>query len=304
MIYAIGSFDGFHAGHRELLKKACELAQNSDNWGVITFDRNPQQLFIRDNFKQIFTDAERDFYAECLGIPKLVKIRFTKEFSRLSPEQFMSLLKNKYKAEGLVVGCNFRFGADRGGDTAFVKKFCSDNNMLFSVVDMVLSDDRPVSSTRIRSLISAGNVAETAEVLGIPYFISGIVREGRHTGRELGYPTANILPDDGKLYPPDGSYATLTLAGERLYPSVTNLGRNPTFNGKKTVCETYIIDFSGNSLYGLEIKVFFISRIREEKKFGSAEQLADQIAADVACARMYAAEYIKNNASAVALITA
>ncbi|MDO4952509.1 MAG: riboflavin kinase, partial [Synergistaceae bacterium] len=206
MIYAIGAFDGFHTGHCELLKTARSMAEaKNSRWGVLTFDRNPQQLLSKDNFKQLFTDSERDFYAKLVNIPKLVKIPFTKELAGLAPDEFMQFVKEKYGADGIVVGEDFRFGAGRSGDTSFIKDYCAENNMAFSFVKTLEFNGSSVSSTRIRKLVCEGKIKEADELLGVPYYLSGEVVTGGQRGRLIGFPTANLLPENGKVYPKNGS---------------------------------------------------------------------------------------------------
>ena len=303
MIYAIGSFDGFHTGHRTLLDKAHAAAPSENGWGVITFDINPQYFFEGGSFKQLFTDEERNFCARLLGIPKLVRISFTKQFSRLSPKAFLDLLKNKYNATGIVVGENFRFGADRAGDIYFIQNYCAENNLFFAVVKMVRLDDKNVSSTEIRALLGESRVKAAARALGFPFFVSGIVEKGEQRGRKLGFPTVNLSPASCKLYPKNGSYVTMTLTEGRIYPSVTNIGFNPTFNGRKLVCETHILGYSGN-LYGKKTAVFFIDSLRQEKKFENVAELTAQLDLDVKIAAERASDYIAENEKLIALIKA
>ncbi len=302
MIYAIGSFDGFHTGHCALLDKARSIAAVSGSeWGVLTFDINPQQFFEGGTFKQLFTGEERNFCARLLGIPKLVRIAFTKEFAKLSPIAFLNLLKNEYDAAGIVVGENFRFGADRAGDIHFIENYCAENGMFFAAVKMIRLDDKNVSSTEIRALLGESRVMAAARALGFPFFVSGVVEKGEQRGRKLGFPTANLSPYSCKLYPKNGSYVTMTLAENRIYPSVTNIGFNPTFDGRKLVCETHIIGYSGN-LYGEKTAVFFIDSLRQEKKFEDAAELTAQLDLDVKNAAERASDYIAENEKLIALI--
>ena len=297
MIYAIGAFDGFHTGHCELLKTARRMAEAENcRWGVLTFDRNPQQFLSGGNFKQLFTDAERDFYAKLLNIPELVKIPFTKELAGLAPGEFMRLMKEKYEACGIVVGEDFRFGAGRRGDASFIRDYCAENNMAFSSVKTLEFNGGTVSSTRIRKLVCEGKIKTANELLGLPYYLSGEVVTGEQHGRLIGFPTANLLPENGKVYPKNGSYFTITLVENELYPSVTNIGFNPTFDGKKLICETHLPNFA-KDIYGKKITVFFAEENRGEMKFESSEKLAEQLRTDTQKSAAVLKRFMKDNAA-------
>lgn len=302
MIYAVGAFDGFHKGHLELLKQAQAMARNGE-WGVATFDANPQFMLGQKNFSLLFSNEERDFYARCLDIPRLLKLPFTHELAALSPTEFMELMERKYNLTGIVVGDNFRFGVNRSGDTDFIKSYCTNAKIDFSIVPSVKIGSDVVSSTLIREMVANGKISETDKMLNFPYFASGTVIHGQQRGKKLGYPTANINLSEHKLYPKAGSYITLAFVEGKLYPSVTNIGFNPTFSGKEITCETHIVNFDSD-IYGKFITVFFVEENRPEKKFNSIEELKTQLAKDVEKALTVTDSYIKSHSALIHKITA
>lgn len=301
MIYAVGAFDGFHKGHLALLQEAGKLA-DGEEWGVATFDANPQFTLGQKTFSLLFSNEERDFYAKCLGIPQLLKLPFTHELAALTPTEFMQLMERKYNLAGIVVGENFRFGANRSGDTDFLKSYCMNNKVALSIVPSVKIGPDVVSSTLIRELVATGKISDADKMLDFPYFTSGTVTHGLKRGKKLGYPTVNIKLSAHKLPPKAGSYITLTFVEGKLYPSVTNIGFNPTFAGKEMSFETHIINFN-SEIYGKLITVFFIEENRSEKKFNCVEDLKAQLAKDVEKALNVAGNYIKSHSQLIHKIT-
>jgi len=296
LIYALGAFDGFHRGHLKLFEAAKKLAQlQNTDWGVATFDANPRLLLGDGDFKTLFNGEERDFFANCLAVPKLLKIAFTKELASLTPSDFMKYMTETFNLTGIVVGENCRFGKDRAGDTDFIENYCAENGLDAKVVPSVKFNGEILSSTLIRSFISEGNVSKALAALDFPYFITQKIIHGEGRGHTLGFPTANLCCEEYKLYPATGSYVTLTLLDGKIYPSVTNIGFNPTFGGKLQSCETHIIDFCAD-IYGKVLTVFFIAQNRPETKFETKEQLIKQLSLDVKTAKSIAGSYITANA--------
>ena len=304
MIYAIGAFDGFHAGHRALLQKAQSLAHAQNcGWGVITFDQNPQFLLSDAKFKQLFSDTERDFFARCIGVPKLIKLAFTKEFATLSPLAFLKLLEAKYDMTALVVGENFRFGKGRTGDVKFLEAYFANCGKTLEIVPSVLQENAVLCSTALRTLLTEGKIARVNSALDFAYMLSGTVVHGASRGKTLGFPTANIQVDENKVYPRVGSYVSMTLYEGNLYPSVTNIGFNPTFECGKLSCETHIIDFEGD-LYGKKIMLFLLQEHRAEIKFKRKEELTRQLKIDVQTAKTVNAEFMAKNCDLISKIKA
>ena len=300
MIYALGAFDGFHLGHRQLLKTAAMRAEKIKTaWGVITFDGHPQQLFNKENFRLLFTAEERDILTKYMEIPEIVKIPFTHAFAELTPVEFISMIAAHRIINGLVVGENFLFGRGRSGNTGVLAEICSQKNWSLDIVESYKLRGNTVSSTSIRDCILRGKMEQASEMLGYPFIISGKVVTGDSRGHGFGYPTANIMLKSGKIYPARGSYAALVfIAGEWMSAAV-NIGYNPTFEGTRAMrCEAHIINYSGN-LYGKNITIFLIKRNREEIKFSGIEQLKAQLDKDMRQTHVVSRSYLAQKLAAL-----
>jgi riboflavin kinase/FMN adenylyltransferase len=265
---AIGTFDGVHLGHREVIGGADT---------VVTFEPHPLAVLRPDKMPKLLTPfpIKRDLIAE-LGVEELVVIPFDREFSQHPAEQFVQEeLIGKLSAEQVSVGENFHFGKDQGGTPDMLKEH---GEFETRVVPMVEVDGETVSSTRIRKLLcEEGDVAAAAKLLGAPFSFEGEVVEGDKRGRELGMPTANIVPDPKLAVPANGVYA----ASANGHPAAVNVGVRPTFDSDRGVLiEAYLLDFSGD-LYGQTLRVSFIERLRGEKRFDSADDLVAQMTRDV-----------------------
>ena len=279
----IGNFDGVHLGHQELIARA---RAKSDEVGcktlVLSFFPHPLWVICPDKAPPLLTPFHvKKRILEMYGVDIFVAIEFSREFAGWTHHRFLEeILVERLRCVHLVVGPDFRFGKGRAGDIEFLK-----NNAPFTVevVQPVLVRGEPVSSTRIRKLLmDEGDVSLAAELLGRAYRLSGRVVKGDSRGHELGFPTANLEPVSRSLVPKRGTYLTRTLLnGEGCYPSVTNIGKNPTFGEREGLrVETHLIGFDGD-LLDKEISVEFIERIRDEMRFGSPEELVSQIREDV-----------------------
>lgn len=291
MIYAVGAFDGFHKGHQKLLERAKSLAASRGmEWGVITFDAHPKMI-LRGGFKLLFTYHERDTIARALGVPCMEKMHFTRAFAALTPCEFADYLACRCSVDGLVVGENFRFGKDRAGDPAMLEGLAKSRGWSLDVIPSYMIGGLVVSSSKTRSAVRAGDMLLASTYLGYPFFAEGRVVQGDARGRTLGYRTANIALEPGKIYPPEGVYAALTYIEDKWRFAALNVGSNPTFDGSRACrCEAHIIGYSGR-LYGATLCLFIVSRVRGEKKFPSSEALVSQIDEDkTQCARL-CAEY-------------
>lgn len=296
MIYALGAFDGFHLGHRRLLKRAaCEAAEIGTGWGVITFEGHPRMLLNKNNFKLLFSPPERDLIARFLAVPKMEKLHFTPQFAALSPSGFIDFIAERFSIDGLVTGANFRFGKNRAGDAAVLETLCREHGWSLSVMPSKRIGDTVISSTAIRNAVSEGRMELASELLGYPYMASGRVMHGEARGRTLGFPTANISVLPGKIYPPAGVYAAVVLVLGEWYPAALNIGSNPTFDGtRQPRCEAHIIGLN-EELYGEGLTLFIIRCLREERKFDSAEDLKAQIALDTAECERVGTRYIQSD---------
>ncbi len=280
---ALGKFDGFHIGHMLLIDEVMSL-QNKGYTGVIfTFDMKRNSVFNVDNMQNIISSDEKRELAEKLGLNVLVEYPFDDEFAGMEPEEFVrDILAVMLHAKFIIVGEDYRFGRNRAGDINFLKKFEEKYGYSVISVDKKKIGDITVSSSYIRSLINVGNVSDAAKFLGRAYSMTGGVVHGRELGRTIQVPTANILPQKGKIYPTSGVYASkIYLHDGRTFYGITNIGDNPTVSDERRVTiETHIFDFSEN-IYGKKIKVELLYFIRPEKKFKNIDELKNQMLADI-----------------------
>jgi riboflavin kinase/FMN adenylyltransferase len=268
---AIGTFDGVHLGHREVI---------ADSDTVLTFDPHPLAVIHPDALPKLLNShaVKCDLIAG-LGVEELVTIPFDRDFSSKTAEQFVQeVLVDRLGAERVSVGENFRFGKGATGDADFLH---SRAEFETRVVPLVEVEGETVSSSQIRGLIAAGEVDKAARFLGEPFLFEGEVVQGDRRGRELGMPTANIVPDDHLACPGHGVYA----ARANGHPAAVNVGVRPTFEtGRGLLVEAYLIDFSGD-LYGETLRIAFLERMRGEKRFESVDALVAQMRLDVDRAR-------------------
>ena len=268
---AIGTFDGVHLGHRAVIEGADT---------VLTFEPHPISVVRPDAVPKLLTSypVKADLIAG-LGVEELVVIPFDREFSQKTAEQFVDeVLVGRLQAEHVSVGENFRFGKGAKGDAGFLR---SRPEFETRVVPLVEVEGETVSSTQIRALVAAGEVDKAARFLGGPFLFEGEVVSGDRRGRELGMPTANIVPDDHLAHPGHGVYA----AWAHGHPAAVNVGVRPTFEtGRGLLVEAYLLDFSGD-LYGQTLRVAFLERLRGEKRFDSVDELVAQMHRDVEQAR-------------------
>jgi riboflavin kinase / FMN adenylyltransferase len=274
---AIGVFDGVHVGHRQVIDEADT---------VLTFEPHPLRVLHPEAAPKLIMPFEikRDVI-EGLGVQELIVIPFDDEFSTIAAEDFCSrILVEALGAETVSVGENFRFGAKARGDPQML---ASREEFETRVVPLVEVDGEIVSSTRIRSLVAAGEVEAATRCLGAPFLLEGTVVEGDERGRKLGFPTANIVPSDDLVCPGHGVYAAFA-DGQ---PAAVNVGIRPTFEtGRGLLVEAYLIDFEGD-LYGRTLRIAFISRLRGERRFPDVEELIAQMHRDVEAARELCASF-------------
>jgi riboflavin kinase/FMN adenylyltransferase len=268
---AIGTFDGVHLGHREVIR---------DSDTVLTFEPHPLAVIHPDALPKLLGSprVKADLIAG-LGVEELVTIPFDREFASKTAEEFVQeVLVDRLGAERVSVGENFRFGKGAKGDAAFLR---SRPEFETRVVPLVEVEGETVSSSHIRGLVAAGEVGKASQFLGGPFLFEGEVVAGDRRGRELGMPTANIVPDDRFAVPGHGVYA----AWAHGYPAAVNVGVRPTFDtGRGLLVETHLLDFDGD-LYGQTLRIAFLERMRGEKRFESVDELVAQMHLDVDRAR-------------------
>jgi riboflavin kinase / FMN adenylyltransferase len=274
---AIGTFDGVHRGHQAVIEGADT---------VLTFDPHPLEVIHPSALPKLIMPfgVKRDVI-EGLGVRELVVIPFDQGFARLSAEEFIErVLVDRLGAERVAVGENFRFGAKAKGDPAML---AGRDEFETRVVPLVEVDGETVSSTRIRALVAAGDMEGARHCLGAPFMVEGTVVEGDQRGRQLGFPTANIVPDDRLVIPGHGVFAAFADG----VPAAVNVGVRPTFDsGRGVLIETYLIDRE-EDLYGRTLRVAFVERLRGEKRFASVEELIAQMRIDVEDAKRVCASF-------------
>lgn len=274
---ALGTFDGVHPGHRAIIAAALERAKARGLECVIyTFTGHPMAIFGKQP-PLLMTDAER--LAALSRFCRVETDEFTPEYAATEPETFVKMLVEKHGMRCAVAGFNYTFGNRGAGDTALIGRLASKYGFEVVIVPPVLFENEPISSTRIRAALEAGQVEEAALMLGHAYTLDGEIRANRGIGRSLGFPTANISDFGGRVLPADGVYASRATVCGRTYAGVTNVGCNPTVHGDRLSVETHIIGFSGD-IYGARLRVEFVKWLRGEADFGSVEALRARIAKD------------------------
>ena len=290
-VATIGMFDGVHKGHRFVLSHVCDYAKK---WGlqsmVITFDRHPREV-VQTDWKPLLltTNDERMQLLAETGINYVKVLHFTPEMAALSAHDFMVMMKEQLGVKVLLMGYDNRFGHNRQDTFEDYVRYGKEIGMkveqLTSLCQQpIVNSQLPeISSSVIRRLLTEGNVKDAALCLSHPYSIKGMVVKGEHIGTELGYPTANLLPSDSrKLIPVPGVYAVkcqLLMANSQQLTGMMNIGTRPTFGTNPQTLEVHILDYEGD-LYGQEIRVSFIERLRDERRFDNLEELKAQLDED------------------------
>lgn len=277
---AVGTFDGIHLGHRDVI---------DDNDSVLTFDPHPTSVVAPEHAPRLLTrpPVKAELVAE-LGVEEMIVIPFDREFASRSAQEFIDdVLVGRLCATRVSAGENFRFGRRAQGDVAML---AADERFETRIVPLREVDGEIVSSSHIRSLVEAGEVEIAARFLGRPFEMRGTVVPGDQRGRRLGFPTANLVPGAGLICPGHGVYACLA-DGDR--PAAVNVGVRPTFEtGRGELVEAYLLDFDGD-LYGQELSLRFLRRLRGERRFASAEALVSAMQEDAAQARAIAAAAVR-----------
>jgi riboflavin kinase/FMN adenylyltransferase len=281
-VVALGNFDGVHIGHQVILRNAIERARQLHGTAfALTFDPLPAKVLAPDRApKQILTAEDKATLLRASGIDGVIILPFTLELSRLTPREFVrECLCRQIGVRAVVIGHNVSFGHQRAGNARVMEELGRELGFEAIVVGPVKAGDLEVSSTSVREAINAGDMRKAAQMLGRPHFLSGPVVHGRERGRTIGFPTANLAPRT-ECIPPDGVYATRLRLPDGAFASITNIGMRPTFAEPARTFEAHVFDFDLD-IYDQEVKLDLVERIRPERKFGSPQELAAQIASDV-----------------------
>lgn len=279
----IGVFDGVHRGHREIIRKLTTDA-HADNAPavVLTFDPHPASILAGRDIKCLTTPDERADLLGDLGVDIVITQRFTPDLSTVPAIEYMSRLKETLDLKRLLIGYDFALGRGREGNASRLTEIGRELNYSVEVIPAVSDESGVISSTEIRKLVSTGNVSEAAKLLGYNYSLSGPVIHGDGRGRRINIPTANIDYPKQKVAPPNGIYVCWATIGAEKIMAATNIGFNPTFTPDKKIpsLEAHLLDFD-RDIYGKEIKLEFVARVRNELKFTSVESLLEQIYDDI-----------------------
>ncbi len=279
---ALGMFDGVHVGHASIIRRAVELAKiNKGTSMVFTFANHPLSVLNPEKMPKIIgSKSLRRSIVKNLNVDVMIELPFTKEFSRITPEEFLVLLSEKIAPMYVVTGQNFTFGRFGKGTGRMLIREGVNYGFKAEICPTVTIGRKIVSSTRIRELIANGDLISVNELLGRPFKYVSKVVHGDRRGRKLGFPTANLEIADYRAMLPNGAYAVSVEADNKNYCGIANIGDNPTFNVNQRRLEVYIHNFSGN-LYGQEIGISFLDRLRDEQKFNSVDELINQLKQDL-----------------------
>ncbi|MDD4875607.1 MAG: bifunctional riboflavin kinase/FAD synthetase [Dehalococcoidales bacterium] len=282
MVLTIGVFDGVHLGHQYLISQLKDFARQQDLLsGLVTFRQHPQDVLSPQIRLPFLTDiTERIDLLKGEDVENIIVLSFTSELAQLSARQFVSLLKKYLKMRALVVGSDFTLGQNREGDINNLRILGQDMDFTVIAPKPLMINGEVVSSTAIRNALANGDMKKVLDLAGRPFRLNGCVVSGIGRGTKLGFPTANLDIALGRAIPPDGVYTAWAYIGEKTYQSVANIGKCPTFNGNQRTVEVHILDYHGD-LYGQNLKIDIIERLRGEKKFETANELKKQIADDV-----------------------
>jgi len=282
MMLTIGVFDGVHLGHKYLISQLKEHARQQNLLsGVVTFHQHPLAVLSSQTNLLFLTDlATRTSLLKNEGVDAIITLSFAHELAQLSAREFVSLLQKYLRMRGLLVGPDFALGRNREGNINILRTLGQDMNFSITVIPPIVIDGEVVSSTAIRNALANGDMERVLNLTGRPFSLHGCIISGAGRGLELGFPTANLDIDPQQALPADGVYATRAYIDDKVYKSMTNIGKRPTFGGSERTVEVYILDYHDN-LYRRELKIDIIKRLRSEKQFDTAQQLEKQIAEDV-----------------------
>jgi riboflavin kinase/FMN adenylyltransferase len=284
---AVGNFDGVHLGHQKILSCLVQQARRRRLSSLLlTFSPHPENILGKGRILMIQTLSQRLERIEESGVEAVLVMPFNRHFSRLPPHRFMDLvLVKSLKARAVWVGQNFHFGRKRAGSVETLKYYGQKKKAFdVCIIPPLIKAGGPVSSSRIRGLLGGGQVELAGALLGRPYEIAGTIVRGRSVGRRLGFPTANLKPQNEIL--PPGIYISRADLGTKSYPSLTYIGKRPTFGRGRLHVEAYLFSFRGN-LYGRRLRVRLLRRLRSDRKFPNSAALARQIGRDVSRAQAY-----------------
>lgn len=280
---AIGKFDGIHQGHQKLLNCILEQKEQGLKAVVFTFDPPPAVLFGNASGKELMTRDEKRTAFSAMGIDVLIEFPLTYKTAAMEPQDFIEeILVSRMRAAYIAAGTDVSFGAKGAGNCMLLKSMGPHCGYELQLIDKVCYNGREISSTYVREAVEKGDMEEAEILLGSPYSVSGKVMHGKQLGRTMGMPTVNLLPERGKLLPPNGVYYSKIRLDGRIYPGITNIGYKPTVSDERQMgAETYIYDFD-EEIYGKEITVMLLKFNRPERRFCGKDELKEQIMKNIA----------------------
>ena len=278
----LGVFDGVHRGHQHLIRATVKEARKSGRLALVATFRNHPGSVLRPDFRPSYITGldDRISLMGALGVDRVIPITFDLELSELGARDFVALLQRRLRMQALVVGPDFALGRNREGDVPTLTSLSNDMGFSLVVSDLLEDDGRPVRSTVVRQALAEGDLALVQTLLGRHFALEGAVERGAGRGKVLGFPTANLRIAPDRALPGDGIYATWALVGERRHMAATSIGARPTFGETDRTVEAFLLDFDGD-LYGSEVRLEFVQRLRDDVKYDSVEALKDQIGRDV-----------------------
>ena len=292
LIATIGNFDGLHLGHQHIIQNMQKDAEDNNWKKLVIFTEPHAKEFFAESLgtkeekpPRIFPWSEKVKKLKQLEVEFSFFLNFNNQLRNMTPETFIKEVLSRLSIKKIVIGDDFRFGANREGDFNFLKNWGNENNIIIEKTQTFFMHNQRVSSTRIRECLTKGDFVTAKELLGRPYTFTGKVVYGQQLGTQLGVPTANLWLPQNKL-PIAGVYIVKVEAEGETYGGIANMGTRPTVDGQNPVLEVHILGFSGN-LYGKKIKVEFLKKVRDEKKFNGLDELKEQIFKDISTAKTY-----------------
>ena len=292
LIATIGNFDGLHLGHQHIIQNMQKDAEDNNWKKLVIFTEPHAKEFFAESLgtkeekpPRIFPWSEKVEKFKQLDVEFSFFLNFNNQLRNMTPETFIKEVLSRLSIKKIIIGDDFRFGANREGDFNFLKNWGNENNIIIEKTQTFFMHNQRVSSTRIRECLTKGDFVTAKELLGRPYTFTGKVVYGQQLGTQLGVPTANLWLPQNKL-PIAGVYIVKVEAEGETYGGIANMGTRPTVDGQNPVLEVHILGFSGN-LYGKKIKVEFLKKVRDEKKFNGLDELKEQIFKDISTAKTY-----------------